>query len=225
MRSAKATILIPAKDESATISTVLTRVFSLYPDAEVLVVDDGSRDDTARLALLAGAQVISHPAPRGKGEALRTGFARASHEFIVTLDADGQDDPQDIAVLLAEAASGVDLVIGSRFLGRFLPGSISWVNYLATKAFNGLIFLRYGVRVTDSQAGVRCYRRPFLDRLDWYSTEFEVETELLVATVAAGGSIREVPVKRLPRSHGSTSFRRLRHGMRILRTILAGRAP
>lgn len=219
------TVVIPARDEGATIGKVVATVMQHLPGAKVVVVDDGSRDDTGDVASATGALVIRHPAPGGKGAALRTGFEAASSPFVVTFDGDGQDDAADLPALVRAAMEGADLTIGSRFLGSFEPGSISWPNYLATRAFNLLIYLRNGTRVTDSQAGVRCYRRSALGSLDWVATEYEVETELLLRFLQAGCSIREVPVRRLRRGGGQTSFQRVRHGVRILYTIIRGRAP
>ncbi len=223
--SASLAVVIPARNESTTIGKVIAAVRQHLPQANVLVVDDGSIDDTEKIAQEAGATVVRHQEPRGKGAALRTGFQAVVAELIVTIDGDGQDDAADLPALVDCATDGVDLVIGSRFLGRFEPGSISWPNYLATRGFNLLIRLRRGTRVTDSQAGVRCYRRAAVDSIEWTSTEYEVETELLLRIIEAGGSIREVPVRRQPRQGGQTSFQRIRHGVRILRTILLGRTP
>jgi glycosyltransferase involved in cell wall biosynthesis len=218
-------VVIPARNEAATIASVVTSVRLHLPLADVLVVDDGSLDDTARVANEAGARVLRHNRPLGKGAALRTGFLAVRAPLVITMDGDGQDDAADLPALVDGAAGNIDLVIGSRFLGQFEPGSISWPNYLATRAFNLLIYLRRGTRVTDSQAGVRCYRKSAVEALDWKSTEYEVETELLLRIIEAGGSVREVPVRRQARQGGKSSFHRLRHGVRILRTILLGRAP
>jgi glycosyltransferase involved in cell wall biosynthesis len=218
-------VLIPARDEAATIASVVAAVRLHLPQADVLVVDDGSLDDTGSAANAAGARVLRHDTPLGKGAALRTGFQAVGAPLVLTLDGDGQDDAADLPALVDCAAGDVDLVIGSRFLGQFEPGSISWPNYLATRVFNLLIYLRRGARVTDSQAGVRCYRKATIEGLDWNSTEYEVETELLLRIIEAGGSVREIPVRRQPRRGGKSSFQRLRHGVRILRTILQGRAP
>ncbi len=218
-------VLIPARNEAESIASVVTSVMGHLPDVDVIVVDDGSVDDTSGTASEAGAQVIRHEMSKGKGAALRTGFDATDASLVITIDGDGQDDAADLPALLDAAQEHVDLVIGSRFLGQFEPGSISRPNYLATRAFNLLIFLRHGCRVTDSQAGVRCYRKSALEKLDWSSTEYEVETELLLGILQAGGTITEIPVRRRARRGGATSFQRLRHGVRILRTILLGRAP
>lgn len=218
-------VLVPARDEAASIGSVVASIRRHLPDADVVVVDDGSLDGTAEAAGEAGARVIQHASPLGKGAALRTGFLASQSRLIVTIDGDGQDDAADLPALVDAARGDADLVIGSRFLGRFEPGSISWPNYLATRAFNLLIYWRHGTRITDSQAGVRCYRRAFLEPLEWRSTEYEVETELLLRFMAAGGSVLEVPVRRQARRGGKSSFSRYRHGIRILRTILLGRTP
>jgi glycosyltransferase involved in cell wall biosynthesis len=213
-------VVIPARDEAAAIRGVVSGVRSvLGPDAEVIVVDHGSTDGTAAEATAAGAQAVTLSRHGGKGTALRSGFARARGRLVVTMDGDGQDDPRDIPRLL-DAAQEADVVIGSRFLGTFEPGAISPVNKVATRAFDAAIRLLFGGRMTDSQAGMRCFRTDALARIVVESEEFEVETEMLVKALAAGLRVASVPVTRRPRSSGATSFRRVRHGLRIAFTIV-----
>jgi glycosyltransferase involved in cell wall biosynthesis len=219
-------VVIPAFNESCSITAVVTGLrTTLGSGAQIIVVDDGSADDTGELASAAGAQLIVMPGNSGKGRALAAGFQAATGDFVVTIDADGQDDPGETPALLARGEAGADLVIGSRFLGRFHPGSISPLNKFATRGFNTLIFLLYGVAVTDSQAGFRCFRRELLTRLPIGAGEYEVETEMLVRAIRAGARVAEVPVLRFQRRGGTTSFNRIRHGLRILSTILRNRLP
>ncbi len=103
------------------------------PSGEVLVVDDGSTDGTDRAAADAGARVLRLPANGGKGSAVRRGLSEARGEVIVLIDGDGQDDPTEIPRLLEALRPGVDLVVGSRFIGRFEPGAITPVNHLGNR--------------------------------------------------------------------------------------------
>jgi len=225
MEDTRSTVLIPVRDEESCVAQVVHGVLSLDRELRVLVVDDGSRDGTAKAAAGAGAEVLSLPAPRGKGEAIRAGLDSACGEFVVTIDGDGQDDPRDIPALLDKACEGYDLVIGSRFLGELNPGAISRVNKLGTDMFTALINLMYGASITDSQAGLRVFRRTFLLGMKLGAREYEIETEMLVKSLRRGGRIVEVPVSRYPRGAGKSRFNRAKHGLFILGTVLLNRWP
>src|SRR5262249_54723469 len=125
----RVSVVLAAHDESRAIASVVRGSARSTPDlAEVLVVDDGSTDGTADLAREAGARVGRLEANQGKGCALRRGIAEATGDVLVFLDADGQDDPAEIPLLLEALRDDVAMVIGSRFLGRFGPGAITPVN-------------------------------------------------------------------------------------------------
>jgi len=115
------------------------------------------------------------------------------------------------------------MVIGSRFLGVLHPRSIHPLNRLANQAFSGLISVLFRARITDSQAGYRVVYRDDYLALDAGAREYEIETDALLKALKAGWAIREVPVERFPRAGSTTDFRRLRHGLRILWTILRER--
>src|SRR5262245_40697044 len=116
--AARISIILPAYNEERTIAAVVAGCRAAVPGAdEILVIDDGSTDATAPCAEAAGARVIRVAPNRGKGEALRLGIERSTGDVLVFLDADGQDDPHEIPLLLDALAAGADLVIGSRFLG------------------------------------------------------------------------------------------------------------
>ncbi len=219
-------VIVPARNECPTIGRLVRELRRILPPpVDVIVVDDGSTDGTGQTALEAGARVITLAGRRGKGRALRRGFDEATGGLVVTIDAAGQDDAEDLLRLVEAARAGADLVIGSRFLGRFEPGAISRLNYLGTRFFNHLIGVLYGFSVTDSQAGVRCFRRVLLSRMRLQATEYEIETEMLLEAARLSARIVEVPVRRMPRGSGRSSFSRVRHGLRILSTILRKRLP
>jgi len=209
-------VIIAALDEAAAIGGVVRACLRVGEIDEVVVVDDGSRDDTAAIAADAGARVVRHATNQGKGAALRRAATEAQGEHLVTLDGDGQDDPSDIPSLLAELDRGADLVIGSRFRGRLLPGAITPVNRAGNLALTATLNLLYGVRLTDTQAGFRAIRRALWDRLPLHAARYEVETEVLVRSIQAGAMVREVPVTRRARVYGQTGLHGLRDGGRIL---------
>lgn len=186
------------------------------------MVDDGSTDGTAAEARAAGAFVVSLEPNQGKGRALLRGLLEVQGDWALFIDADGQDDPADIPTLVEAARRGADFVSGSRWMGELQPGSISLPNRLGNRVMTGLLNLRHGARITDSQAGFRLIRRDLLDA-DFRSQEYEVETEMLLHALRRGAWVVEVPVTRYPRTGGATDFRRVRNGLRILATILVGR--
>ena len=182
--------LIPAWNEGPRLGPVVEATGHYLP---VLVVDDGSRDETAAVAERAGATVVSHEQNMGKGVALTTGFAWALErgwDAVVTLDADGQHDPDDIPKFLdAYAADRWDLIIGKRqfdampFPRRYTNPFGSW-----------LLSLALNERILDNQSGFRLHDRGLLEMLDLSTTGFELEVELIVQTVCAGMRIGWVDI-------------------------------
>ncbi len=210
--------IIAALDEAGAIADVV-RGCLRYVD-EVVVVDDGSTDDTAARAASAGARVLRNDRNIGKGAALRRAAVEARGEVLITLDGDGQDDPADIPRLLAALASGADLVIGSRFRGELRPGAITPINRIGNLALTALFNHLYGVQLSDTQAGLRAIRRTLWQRLSLSAARYEVETEVLVRALQAKGRVLEVPVTRRPRAHGRSALHGLRDGLRILRCMV-----
>jgi glycosyltransferase involved in cell wall biosynthesis len=222
--AASVSVVLPAFNEAATIGDVVRGAQQATPNlSEVLVVDDGSGDDTAVVAADAGATVIRHPRNRGKGEALRSGCRAATGGILLFLDADGQDDVAEIPLLLDALQPGVAMAIGSRFAGRLLDGSITTLNRfgnrMLTRVFNGL----YGSAISDTQAGFRAVRRDSIDPEALRARAYEIETEMLIHVLRRGGRVVEVPVTRHPRGGGATSFLPMYHGLRILGAMLAGK--
>jgi glycosyltransferase involved in cell wall biosynthesis len=189
----KICILIPAYNAQETLGSVLKKIDPLKGD--IMVVDDGSSDETKRAALENGAQLLEHPFNLGKGAALRTGFQYAlqkDYQVIITLDADGQHDPAEIPFLLKIYQSvKPDILIASRaaefgkmtFLRRF------W-NRLGVKAVARLCHSD----ITDSQSGFRLIRTDVLKKVDFSTSRFETELELLIKSCKRGFSVLSVPI-------------------------------
>ena len=221
----KASVVIAAHDEADTIADVVQRATAALEGAclEVVVVDDGSTDGTAALAAAAGARVIRLAQNQGKGAALRAGIEASRGDWLVFIDADGQDDPTEIPRLLEHAQGDVVLVNGSRFKGTMHRGAISAPNWVGNVVMTGLLDLVFNARITDSQAGFRAIRGDVARGLPLTSTEYEIETEMLAKVLRARGRVVEVPVARYERAAGRTDFRRIRNGLRILATIVRER--
>ncbi len=213
--------VLAAYNEGPTVARVVEALRAAVPGLlEIFVVDDGSTDDTSDRARAAGAEVIRLPSNRGKGYALRAGFEAARGELLLTIDADGQDDPAEVRRLFAALEPDVAMVIGSRFLGRFEAGAINPINRIGNRGLTWLFDRLYGAHLTDTQAGFRLFRRASVAPASLRARAYEIETELTARVLRAGGRVREVGVTRRPRAAGTTAFRRVRHGLRIVATML-----
>jgi glycosyltransferase involved in cell wall biosynthesis len=185
--------LIPAYREARHIAAV---VRATRPQVdEVLVVDDGSPDDTAAQAEAAGARVIRHAANRGKGAAIKTGLAALRERgarFIVLLDGDGQHASDEIPRFVAAAEAGAELVVGNR-LGdtRDMPLVRRWVN----RFMSWRISRACGTPIPDTQCGFRLLARDAVPALLGETDRFDFETEMLVLAARAGHRIASVPIR------------------------------
>lgn len=194
--------VIPAHNEAPRIAAVIEGAARHLP---VLVVDDGSSDDTAAVAEAAGARVIRQIPNQGKGEALKTGFRRAIAEgatAVVTLDADGQHDPDEIQAFLAvwtARDSAVELVIGARDF-HAMPPSRRLANSLGKRVLGWAT----GREIRDNQSGYRLVGRPLMDAmLASGESGFGFEVEMIVECVRHGWSIEWVPIRTIYGSEDS----------------------
>lgn len=189
----RAVALIPAYNESRTIEQVIAGIRQQVD--HVLVVDDGSTDATAQLAITAGAEVIRRTENGGKGLAVRTGLARVledSFTHVLMLDADLQHKPEEAALLLATAVrTDADLVIGERqFRRESMPPNRYWANRIGSRALSAFV----GVPINDTQCGFRVCRVEALRTIRLRSRGYEIETEMLIKLRRRGASVVSVPI-------------------------------
>jgi glycosyltransferase involved in cell wall biosynthesis len=218
-------IVIPAWGEAENLSKLLPRVptdIGGVP-AAVLVVDDGSKDDTPDAALRGGAVLARLPENRGGGAALRAGYALmvgAGAGVVVTMDADGQHRPEDLASLVEPVLSGrVQLVQGSRVLGSAESGPFA--RELGVAFFNRLVRILTGVRVTDCSNSFRAMQTEILPKLDLRQPQFHA-AEFLIEALSRSISFEEVPVSVLRRQHGrSKKPATLRYGFGFSLAIIS----
>lgn len=194
-------IILPAKNESGAISVTVVGIRSLFPEAEIIVVDDGSTDATAELARAAGAEVISHPYSKGNGAAIKTGARAARGDIIVFMDADGQHDPADIPRFLDKMAEGYDMVVGARQAGS----QASVGRGLANGFYNRLASWMTGQKIEDLTSGFRAVRaRRFREFLYLLPNGFSYPTTSTMAFFRAGYSVAYLSIlaaKRIGKSH------------------------
>jgi glycosyltransferase involved in cell wall biosynthesis len=162
----------------------------------VIVVDDGSDDDTAVKAERAGAKVVRSAVNEGKGAALRRGIAAAledSPPAVLLLDADGQHDPADVPALIGPWERGeADLVIGSRWGGKdSSPGARYWTNYIGSRVLSWMT----GVELFDSQSGYRLLDGELVRRLQLRSRRYAIESEIVIKAARLGARLAHVPVR------------------------------
>lgn len=198
----KVSVVIPALDEEDSIARVLDQIpYEKLPPVEVIVVDNGSRDGTARVAASRGAKVVSEPR-KGYGIATRTGLANAEGDVIVTMDADGAHWPGDLPKIVGPVADGSSAVaLGIRIhsfahgmkIRRFIG------NVMLAKIFNAL----YDEHLNDVQCGFRAIQRETLDKLHLTEDGMQFTTELLIELKAKGVPILPVDIRQIPtrRSH------------------------
>ena len=216
-------LIIPALNEAANIEWVLRRIRSGVAD-EVLLVDGLSLDDTVAIAraTMAEIQMVREHKP-GKGAALRAGFAAATGDIIVMLDADGSMDPAEISMFTDAVRSGYDFVKGSRHLPDAGSEDLTWLREFGNKALGTAVNMLYGTKFTDLCYGFMAFRRDCLDALDLTADGFEIETQMVVNAVKAGLRMAEVPSFELMRRSGQSNLRTFRDGQRVLRTLLEER--
>jgi glycosyltransferase involved in cell wall biosynthesis len=229
VRSERLLVLIPAYNEQAAIGGVVNGARRVLPDAHVLVVDDGSTDNTAHEAQSAGAFVVRHPFNLGIGGAVQTGlkFAqRGDYDVVIRLDGDGQHSPSDIPTLHSIlGADHVDVVIGSRFLVTTKRMQIPFLRWLGICTFAALVSLLTGRRVTDTTSGFSAMNRRAVDALATYMPQDYPEVESRIVLHKAGLKTLELPARMHARRSGVSSinsWRSIYYALKVSVAVLIG---
>jgi Glycosyl transferase family 2 len=212
----RTTVILPAYNESAALPHVLGELEeNLDSSYEVLVVDDGSTDDSAEVAESHACRVVSHPQNRGKGAAIRTGIAEARGENVVIMDADATYPVEAIAGMVDMLGEN-DLVRGTREGGE---DAMPPINRLGNWIFNKLLSLSHGLEGTDHLSGLYGMRRSAALSLGTEATGFDIETEIGIKARARGLRIATMPINYLPRV-GEKKLSPWRDGLRILGRVV-----
>jgi glycosyltransferase involved in cell wall biosynthesis len=210
------TIILPARNEAAALRALLPDLRGRFPEAEILLVDDASDDETPRLGEAHGCRVISHPYRIGNGAAVKTGLRAARGRITALMDADGQHRPEDVEKLLARfRAGGFDMVVGARSLG----GHASHRRWAANGVFNRLASWMTNQRVLDLTSGLRVARTELLrEFLSLLPNGFSYPTTITMSFFRSGYTVDYLPVDVQERV-GESHIRPLRDGVRFLLII------
>ncbi|MGD9521619.1 MAG: glycosyltransferase family 2 protein [Tepidiphilus sp.] len=215
MPNPELSLILPAKNEAAALATLLPRLRGRFPDAELIVVDDGSTDDTAAIAQRAGARVVRHPVSLGNGAAVKSGARAATGEVLVFLDADGQHDPDDIPRLLAKLDEGYDMAVGA----RDATSQASLGRGLANRLYNRLAGYVTGHRIPDLTSGFRAVRAARFRRfLYLLPNGFSYPTTITMAFFRSGYPVAYVPIHASARI-GKSHLKPWKDGLRFLLII------
>jgi glycosyltransferase involved in cell wall biosynthesis len=209
-------IIIPAHDEAQTIGDLILKIRAIYPDFEVIVINDGSTDDTAAVARDAGATVYSHPYNIGNGAAIKSGIRIASGKILVFMDGDGQHDPDDIAKLL-EHFPEFDMVVGARSKADHASLGRTFGN----TAYNWLASYVAKFRVEDLTSGFRAAKADIAHNLLYLlPNTYSYPTTLTLSVLRNGRTVKYVPVRVKKRKSGKSGISMFKDGVRFFMIIV-----
>lgn len=210
-------IVIPARNEAVGLRDLLPRLIGLVPDAEIIVVDDGSSDDTPEVCNASAVKTLRHPHPKGNGAAIKTGARAAKGNVIIFMDADGQHKPEDITELLNKFNEGYDMVVGARQSGS----QAGLHRAVANDVFSRFASWMVMQPIADLTSGFRVVRaRRFRQFLYLLPNGFSYPTTITMSFFRAGYSVAYVPIHSPRRSSGTSHIHPLRDGVRFLLIII-----
>ncbi|MBW1942497.1 MAG: glycosyltransferase family 2 protein [Deltaproteobacteria bacterium] len=215
MESTTVSVIIPAHNEAETIGDLVRSIQTLYPDYEIIVINDGSGDNTGKAASDAGAIVYSHPYNIGNGAAIKSGIRIASGDIMVFMDGDGQHEPEEIGELL-EHLPAFDMVVGARPKGR----QSSWRRGLGNRLLNWLATYVSKFKIMDLTSGFRAVKAPIARNfLYLLPNTYSYPTTLTLGVLRSGRSLKYIPVEVQVRKGGKSNIKLFRDGIRFFMII------
>jgi len=216
--SKEVSIILPAKNEAESLKTLLPTLRGKFPDAEVIVIDDGSTDGTPDVCRQSGVRILSHIYSMGNGAAIKTGARNAEGNILVFMDADGQHDPDDIQQLIDGVNKGYDMMVGA----RHLDSHASLTRRIGNSMYNRLASWMTGYPIQDLTSGLRAARaRHFKKFLYLLPNRFSYPTTSTMAFFRSGLPVGYVPIRAKTRTTETKSHIRLFHdGFRFLIIIV-----
>lgn len=221
-------VVIPAFNESGAIADVIGSATKLFSKSgtpiDIIVVNDGSSDNTSSIARLSGAIVIDHILNTGAGGATATGLRYAElhgYQLAVTMDADGQHDPGDVLACITYANdNNTDLLIGSRLIRS---DGMSAVKIIGNKGLSFITRVLFGINTTDSQSGLRVFSRKALEGLRWKTSGYEFCSEMLWRASQINLKIDEYPIKAIYTDYSIAKGQSSWNGVNILKSLIKQR--
>ena len=207
----KVSIILPARNEAQSLQVLLPRLRDMYPDAEILVIDDGSDDATFPICKESGINTIRLPVSLGNGAAIKAGARAAMGDVLVFMDADGQHQPDDVKNLLGFIDNGYDMVVGS----RSRRSQRSLIRYIGNLFYNLLASWMTGHKIIDLTSGFRAIRKEkMLDFLNIIPNGFSAPTTITMAFFRAGYSVKYTPID-VKRDAGESHINLIKDGIRF----------
>jgi glycosyltransferase involved in cell wall biosynthesis len=214
-------VIIPVYNEAKTIKSLIERVNSVNIDKEIVIVDDGSSDETGKILRgihLPHLKVIHHARNRGKGAAFQTGLLHAKGQFVIIQDADLEYQPEEYIKLMDEIKKGnADLVLGARFTKGY---SGSLIPRLGNRFLTGFLNLLFGARLNDFFTCYKLSYREYLLGLGLTSTSFDMDAEIVAKALKRKWRIVEVPIGYLPRSYSEGKKIRIKDGIAAMMSMI-----
>lgn len=208
-------IILPAKNESASLRNLLPELIDLFGEAEIIIVNDGSDDDTIAVCGNFDVKLINHPYTKGNGASIKSGARAASNDILVFMDADGQHQPKDISTLVHNINIGYDMAIGAR--DRSSHAGV--LRYVANKIYNNLASYMSGHSIRDLTSGFRAVKADvFKQFLYLLPNGFSYPTTITMALFRSGFSINYIPIKCEKRT-GKSHIKLLKDGFKFLLII------
>jgi len=215
MGQLKISVIIPSYNEAGTIGTLVSSIRSLYPDADIIVINDGSSDNTADVANAAGAEVYSHPYNIGNGAAIKTGIRKASGDVLIFMDGDGQHNPQDIAELLKYIPE-FDMVVGARSMGD----QASLGRAFANKAYNWFASYVAKFPIKDLTSGFRAVKSNIAKSFVYLlPNTYSYPATITLGVLRSGMSVKYVPIKMRKRKTGKSNIKLIQDGVHFFMII------